>query len=64
MQTWGRIRVHDMSMSSCGAPASQTHISTVAGSGHEFCSKNAGRKGLGSRARAGKDRIAASVSEL
>jgi hypothetical protein len=51
-------------MVSCRAPASETHIGTVAGSSHELCSKNAGRKGLGSRARAGKERIAASVSEL
>jgi hypothetical protein len=51
-------------MVSYGAPASQTHIGTVAGSGHEFCSKNARLKGLGSRARAGKDSIAGSVSEL
>jgi hypothetical protein len=51
-------------MVSCGAPASQTHISTVAGSGHGFYTKNAGQKGLGSRTRAEKDKIAASASEL
>jgi hypothetical protein len=31
-------------MVSCGAPTSQTHISTVASSGHEFYSKNTGAK--------------------
>jgi hypothetical protein len=51
-------------MVSCGAPASQTHIGTVASSDHEFYTMNAGYKGLGSRARAGKDRIAVSVSKL
>jgi hypothetical protein len=64
MRKWGGIPVRDTPMVSCGAPASQTHFSTVAGRGHEFYSKNAGRKGLDSRARAGKDRIAASVSKL
>jgi hypothetical protein len=64
MQTWGRILVRDMPMASCGAPASQTHISTMAGSGHKFYSKNTGQKGLGSRARAEKDKIAASTSKL
>jgi hypothetical protein len=64
MRKWGGIPVRGTPMVSCGAPASQTHISTMAGSGHEFYSKNAGRKGLGSRARAGKDRIAVSVSKL
>jgi hypothetical protein len=33
-------------MVSCGAPASQTHIGIVAGSGHEFYTKNVGHKGL------------------
>jgi hypothetical protein len=51
-------------MGSCRASASQTHISTVASSGHEFYTTIAGQKGLGSRARAKKDRIAVSVSEL
>jgi hypothetical protein len=51
-------------MVSCGAPASQTHIGTVAGSDHEFYTMNAGYKGLGSRAREVKDGIAASASEL
>jgi hypothetical protein len=46
MQTWEWIPVRGMPMASCGAPASQTHISTVAGSGHEFYTKNAGQKGL------------------
>jgi hypothetical protein len=64
MRKWGRILVRGTPMVSCGALASQTHISTVAGSSHEFYSKNAGRKGLGSRARAGKVRIAVSVSKL
>jgi hypothetical protein len=64
MRKCGRIPVRGTPMVSCGAPSSQTHISTMAGSSHEFYSKNAGRKGLGSRARAGKVRIAASVSEL
>jgi hypothetical protein len=44
-------------MASYGAPASQTHISKVAGSGHEFYPKNAGQKGLGSKARAEMDKI-------
>jgi hypothetical protein len=35
-----------MPMASCGAPVSQTHISIVAGSGHEFYTKNARQKGL------------------
>jgi hypothetical protein len=30
-------------MVGCEAPASQTHIGTVAGSGHEFYTKNAGQ---------------------
>jgi hypothetical protein len=46
MRTWGRIPVCNTPMASCGAPASQAHISTVAGNGHEFYSKNAGQKGL------------------
>jgi hypothetical protein len=46
MQTWGMIPVRDTPMASCGAPASQTHISTVVGNGHEFYSKSAGQKGL------------------
>jgi hypothetical protein len=33
-------------MASCGAPASQTHISIVAGNSHEFYTKNTGQKGL------------------
>jgi hypothetical protein len=33
-------------MVSCGAPASLTHIGTVAGSGHEFYTKYVGKKGL------------------
>jgi hypothetical protein len=33
-------------MVSCGAPASQTHIGIVAGSGHEFYTKYVGQKGL------------------
>jgi hypothetical protein len=45
MQTWERIPVRGMPMVSCGALVSQTHIGTVAGSGHEFYSKNAGQKG-------------------
>jgi hypothetical protein len=36
----------------------------MAGSGHKFYSKNAGQKGLGSRARARKDKIVASTSKL
>jgi hypothetical protein len=51
-------------MASCGAPASETHISKVAGNGHEFYTRNTGQKGLGSRARAEKDKIAASISKL
>jgi hypothetical protein len=51
-------------MAGCGAPASQTHISTVVGSDHEFYTKNAGQKGLGSRARVEKDKIAAGASKL
>jgi hypothetical protein len=39
-------------------PASQTHNITGAGSGHEY----AGKKGLGSRARAEKDMIATCIS--
>jgi hypothetical protein len=62
MRTWGRFPIRDTSMANCGAPASQTHISTVAGSGHEFYTKNAGQEGLGSRAE--KDKIAASASKL
>jgi hypothetical protein len=64
MRKWGGIPVRGTPMVSCGAPASQTHIGTVASSDHEFCSKNAGRKGISTRARAGKDRIAVSVSKL
>jgi hypothetical protein len=64
MRTWGRIPVRGTPMGSCRASVSQTHISTVASSGHEFYTKIAGQKGLGSRARAKKDRIAVSVSEL
>jgi hypothetical protein len=45
MRTWGRILVRDTTMASCGAPASQTHISSVAGCGHESYTKNAGQKG-------------------
>jgi hypothetical protein len=41
MWTWERVPIRVMPMASCGAPASQTHISTVAGSGHEFYTKNA-----------------------
>jgi hypothetical protein len=51
-------------MVSCGAPASQTHIGIVAGSGHEFYTKYVGAKGFGSRAREDRDRVAASASEL
>jgi hypothetical protein len=51
-------------MAGCGAPASQTHISIVEGSDHEFYTKNSGQKGLGSRARAEKDKMAASASKL
>jgi hypothetical protein len=36
----------------------------MAGSGQKFYSKNTGQKGLGSRARAEKDKIAASASKL
>jgi hypothetical protein len=64
MQTWGSIRVHGMSMASCGAPASQTHISTVAGSDHEFYTMNTGYKGLGLRERAKKDKMATRASKL
>jgi hypothetical protein len=64
MRTWESIPVYDTPMASCGAPASQTHNSAVAGSGHKFNTKNAGQKGLGSRTRAEKDKIAASASEL
>jgi hypothetical protein len=64
MQTWGKIPVRGTPMASRGAPVSQTHNSAVAGSGHEFYIKNAGKKGLGPRARAEKDKIAASVSKL
>jgi hypothetical protein len=53
-----------MSMASCGAPASQTHISTVAGNDHEFYTMNAGYKGLGLRERAEKDKMAARASKL
>jgi hypothetical protein len=31
-------------MASCGAPASLTHIRTVAGSDHEFYTKNTGKR--------------------
>jgi hypothetical protein len=64
MRTWGSVPVRGTPLVNCGAPASQTHIGTVVGSGHESYSKNAGRKGIGSRAIAGKDKIVASVSEL
>jgi hypothetical protein len=64
MREWGRIPVRDTPMVSCGAPASQTHIGTVACSGHEFYTMNAGYKGLGLRARAEKDKIAARASKL
>jgi hypothetical protein len=64
MRTWGTIPIRGMPMASCGAPASQTHISIVAGSGHELYAKNTGQKGLGSRARVETDKIAASTSEL
>jgi hypothetical protein len=64
MRTWGRIPVRGTPMAGCGAPASQTHISTVVGSDHEFYTKNAGQKGLGSRARVEKDKIAAGASKL
>jgi hypothetical protein len=46
MRTWERIPVRGTPMASCGALASQTHISTVAGSVHEFYTKNSGQKGL------------------
>jgi hypothetical protein len=46
MQSWGRIPVHGTPMASCADPASQAHISTVAGSGHEFYTKSVGQKGL------------------
>jgi hypothetical protein len=60
------IRIPDRGtlITSCGAPASQTHISTVACRGHGFYTKNTGQKGLGSRARVERDRIVASVSKL
>jgi hypothetical protein len=45
MRTLGRILVRGTPMASCGAPASQTHISTVAGNDHEFYTKNKGQKG-------------------
>jgi hypothetical protein len=45
MRTWDGIPVHGTPMASCGAPASQTHISTAAGSGHEFYTKNEGKNG-------------------
>jgi hypothetical protein len=64
MRTWERILVCSTPMASCGAPASETHISKVAGNGHEFYTRNTGQKGLGSRARAEKDKIAASISKL
>jgi hypothetical protein len=64
MRTWGRIPACGTPMASCGAPASQTHISTMAGSNHRFYTRNAGQKGLGSKARAEKDNIAASASKL
>jgi hypothetical protein len=51
-------------MVSYGAPASQTHIGTVACSGHEFYTMNEGYKGLGLRARAEKDKIAVRASKL
>jgi hypothetical protein len=64
MRTWGRIPTRGTPMASCGALASQTHISTVVGSDHGFYTKNAGQKGLGSKARAEKDNIATSASKL
>jgi hypothetical protein len=36
----------------------------VAGRSHEFYTKNAGQKGLGSSAKVEKDKTAASVSKL
>jgi hypothetical protein len=53
MRTWEKTPVRGTPMASCGAPASQTHISTVVGSGHEFYTKNAGQMGLVQ----GKERI-------
>jgi hypothetical protein len=64
MRTWGRIPVRDTPMASCGAPASQTHISTAAGNVHKSYTMNAGKKGLGSRAKTEKENIAASPSKL
>jgi hypothetical protein len=64
MRSWGRILVRGTTMASCGAPTSQTHISSVAGSGHESYTKNARQKGLGSRTIAEKDHIAPSASKL
>jgi hypothetical protein len=46
MRYWGRIPVRDTPMVSCGAPACQTHIGTVAGRGHEFYTMNVRKKGL------------------
>jgi hypothetical protein len=43
-RTWERMSVRGTPMASCGAPASQTHISTVAGSGHESYAKNTTRR--------------------
>jgi hypothetical protein len=64
MRTWGRIPVRDKPMTSCGVPASQTHNSVVAGSGHKFYTMNMGQKGLGSRARVEKDKTTACISGL
>jgi hypothetical protein len=63
MRIWDRIPVRGTPMARCGALASQTHISIVAGNGHEFYTKNAGQKGS-VQGQEQRDRIAASISEL
>jgi hypothetical protein len=57
MRTWGRILARGTTMASCGAPASQTHISSVAGCGHNSYTKNAGLKGarFKDKSREGQD---------
>jgi hypothetical protein len=51
------ISVRGTPMVSCGAPASQTHISSVAGCGHESYTKNVGQKGarFKDKSREGQD---------
>jgi hypothetical protein len=57
MRTWGRIPVRGTPLVNCGAPASQTLISSVAGCGHESYTKNAGQKGarFKDKSREGQD---------